>query len=875
MFKDNMHFLHIINKIGNVATLSKLASVILLLQIQAVAFGQNAPYTIQGTIVDSTTNEAVIGAIVKREDGFVGTQTNIDGYFILEYSGTLPVTLVVNSTGYVNYKFVVTEENVGQRFLISLSVDANAGSDIVVSSRRRDESAQDVPIPIAIVGGAKVEEAGAFNVNRVKELVPSVQLYSSNPRNTGLNIRGLGSPFGLTNDGLDPGVGYYVDGVYYARPAATTLDFIDIERIEVLRGPQGTLFGKNTSNGAFNITTKAPSFKPGGTFETSFGNFGYVQAKVSVTGPLSKKLAARASFSGTQRDGLVYNQTANQHVNDINNLGFRGQLLYQVSDRVKVTFIADATRQRPNGYAQVAAGVVTTNRTAYRQFDAIAADLNYKLPSTNAYDRVTDQNTATKSGNDLGGVSLNVDAKIGGGTLTSTTAWRYWNWDPSTDRDFTGLDALRLSQNPSKQQQLSQEIRYAGNFSDRLSGVAGIFALGQTIKTTGIEQAGADQWRFVRTSASQTLMTSDLIDGLTQHTNSTLNTFSGAVFGQLDWAVVKNRLHVLPGLRYNYDYKDADYDRTVDGGKQTTDPAEIALKNSVYSAQNFHIKATNQNVSGNLTLSYRVNSRINTYATYSTAYKPVGVNIGGLPTISSTNTAPDLSLATVKPEYTTNYEFGIKTSPTKNSTLNFAAFDTEVKDYQANVQSPQLGVNRGYLANAERVKVWGLELDGSAKVGQYLTFNAAVSYTEGIYKKFTNAPLPLEETGATVSFKDVSGQKLPGISKWAGSVGAEIAIPGKLITTEGKYFFAVDNFNRSKFSSSPSPSQYLNINGYSLFNARLGFRATKGVTVFVWSRNVFNKNYYEQLLPASGNSGLYAAVLGDQRTFGTTLRYTF
>jgi len=876
MFKDNTYFLDITNKIWNASTLSKIVAMILFLQIQSLAFGQKAPYTIQGTVIDSSNNETVIGSIVKRADGYVGTQTNIDGYFILEYSGTLPVTFVVSSIGYVNQTFVVTEENVGQRFSIVLHPDLESAQEVVVTSRRRDESAQDVPIPISVIGGAKAEDAGAFNVNRVKELVPSVQLYSSNPRNTGLNIRGLGSPFGLTNDGLDPGVGYYVDGVYYSRPAATTLDFIDIERIEVLRGPQGTLFGKNTSNGAFNIVSKAPSFKPGGVFEASFGNFGYVQAKLSITGPISQKLAARFSFSGTQRDGLIYNERANQQVNDINNLGFRGQLLYNASAKVKITFIADATRQRPNGYAQVAAGVVTTQRSDYRQFNAITTDLNYSLPSTNAFDRTIDQNTATKSGNDLGGVSLNVDAKIGKGTLTSTTAWRYWNWDPSTDRDFTGLDALHLSQNPSKHQQVSQEFRYAGNFSDRLSGVAGIFALGQTIKTNGVEQAGVDQWRFVRTNATQVLMTSDLIDGLTQHTNSKLNTFSGAVFGQLDWAVIKNRLHVLPGLRYNYDYKDADYNRTVDGGKQTSDPAEIALKNGVYSAQSFHTKATNTNLTGNLTVSYKVRNNINAYATYATAYKPVGINIGGLPTITGTNPpATDLSLATVKPEYTTNYEFGIKTAPTKNAILNLAVFDTEVKDYQANVQSPQLGVNRGYLANAEHVQVWGIEVDGNTKLGKYFSVNAAVSYTEGKYTKFTNAPLPLEETGATVSFKDISGGALPGISKWASSIGAEVALPGKFFTNEGKFFFAVDNFNRSKFSSSPSPSKYLNIDGYSLFNSRLGFRATKGLTAFVWVRNVFNKNYYEQLLPASGNSGLYAGVLGDQRTFGTTLRYTF
>ena len=168
---------------------------------------------------------------------------------------------------------------------------------MVITSRRRVETAQDVPIPISVIGGARVEESGAFNVNRLKELVPTVQLYSSNPRNTTLNVRGLGSTFGLTNDGIDPGVGFYVDGVYFARPAATTLDFIDIEQIEVLRGPQGTLFGKNTTAGAFNITTRKPTFTPGATFEVSYGNFGYIQAKSSITGGIIKdKLAGRVVF---------------------------------------------------------------------------------------------------------------------------------------------------------------------------------------------------------------------------------------------------------------------------------------------------------------------------------------------------------------------------------------------------------------------------------------------------------------------------------------------------------------------------------------------------------------------------------------------------
>ena len=133
---------------------------------------------------------------------------------------------------------------------------------VVVTARRVEEVAQEVPIPVSVVRGDLVADAGAFNVNRLKEMLPTVQFYSTNPRNSAINIRGLGAPFGLTNDGIEPGVGLYIDGVFYARPASATLDFLDVEQVEVLRGPQGTLFGKNTTAGAINVTTRKPSFTP-------------------------------------------------------------------------------------------------------------------------------------------------------------------------------------------------------------------------------------------------------------------------------------------------------------------------------------------------------------------------------------------------------------------------------------------------------------------------------------------------------------------------------------------------------------------------------------------------------------------------------------
>src|SRR5690606_1123933 len=265
---------------------------------------------------DFTSAQSLVKGIVKRNNGVPvshatvairGTNVSVsddeNGVFSINSRQEPPFYLQISSVGYQPQDFQVLRlQEEAFEFVL---LESSLLDEIVVTSRRRSEVLQEVPIPISVIGGTQIEQSGAFNVNRVKELIPSVQMYTSNPRNTGVNIRGIGSPFGLTNDGLDPGVGFYIDGVYMARPAVAVLDFVDVEQIEVLRGPQGTLFGKNTTSGAFNITTRKPNFKPSGTFETSYGNYGFVQAKASITGPLSRHIAARFSFSGTQRDGTV------------------------------------------------------------------------------------------------------------------------------------------------------------------------------------------------------------------------------------------------------------------------------------------------------------------------------------------------------------------------------------------------------------------------------------------------------------------------------------------------------------------------------------------------------------------------------------------
>lgn len=831
---------------------------------------------ISGIVLDAQ-GEPLIGATVQEKGTKNFAVADVTGSFTLIPEQSLPITLIIKGVGSRTQE-VEVYEIYDEPLLISLKPD-NLLSEVTVTARRRNETAQEVPIPISIVGGAQLEEAGAFNVNRLKELVPSVQLYSSNPRNTGINIRGLGSPYGLTNDGLDPGVGFYVDGVYYARPAATTLDFIDIEQIEVLRGPQGTLFGKNTTAGAFNITTRKPSFTPSGAFELSYGNFGYIQAKASVTGPIIKdKLAGRFSFSGTQRDGTLYNVAKDEYVNDINNLGYKGQLLFSPSDKVKIILAGDNSLQYPNGYAQVVAGVAPTLRPDYRQFENIIADLNYDLPSRDPFDRLIDHDTPWRSLNELGGVSLNADIEIGKGTLTSTTAWRYWNWGPSNDRDFTGLQALAKSQNPSEHRNWSQEIRYASNFSNKVSGVVGLFFIDQELVTDGTEESGRDQWRFAQNSTSALWETPGLLEGYGARTNSSIRSQSAAIFANVDWSVT-DQLHIQPGLRYNYDNKDVSYNREVFGGLETNDPALIALKEVVYRSQAFTNGKDETNLTYLVTLSYRASSRLNAYATYSTSYKPVGVNVSGLPVIDG---EVALDLGVIKPEYVKHIEAGVKTKPTGDLVLNVTLYNTDIEDYQANVQSGQLGVNRGYIANAGEVNVKGAELDLQWLPGDNLSLYGALSYTDGKYVTFVNAPLALEETGLrdnegnSIFAKDISGERLPGISKWSGSLGVELTSNHLTFWEQkGRAFLAVDSYFRTEFSSNSTPSKYLVVDGYGLFNARAGFKSDAGLSLILWGRNLANTDYFEQLLAAGGNAGQYAGVLGDPRTYGVTIKYSF
>lgn len=769
---------------------------------------------------------------------------------------------------------------------------SSAASDIVVTARRRAEQVQDVPIPISVVGVKELDNTGSFNVARLAQLQPTLQFYSTNPRNSSVNIRGLGAPLGLTNDGIDQGVGVYIDQVYLSRVAVATLDFLDVSQIETLRGPQGTLYGKNTVAGAINITSKAPSFNFEGRAELSVGNLEFKQAKASISGPLSEDIAVRIGVAATSRRGTVFNVATGNYVNEQDNIGLRGALLWRATDNLDLTLSADYSRQNPECCAQIFVKVGSTQRPLNRQFDALAAAQGYEPASRNPFDRLTDLDADLNAKNVLGGISLRAEWQLGSGTLTSVSAWRFWDWLPANDRDFTGLPITTLSQNPTRQDQFTQEFRYAGE-GNGFDYVLGAFGFYQNIHTTGTQRQGPAASRWLINPSNALSNDPSVLDGLTAENDIRLKNFSGALFGKLNWKLT-DQITLSPGVRVNYDDKVGSYISIVRDAQGNLVPysggtPRQAAQREAIQPQAFEDEAYRAwNVTYDLTASYKPSREVLIYATYAHTFKSGGLNLNGVPVV---NGVVQTQLAQIEPEKVDHFEIGAKTQFwDRKATFNVTGFSTIIKDYQAIVNNSSTSTLRGYLANAGEVRVRGIEADFSVRPSERFNLYINGAYTDHEYVDFKNAPCPPELSGGgggavigvpgapgtnSPSVCDISGQWLPGISNWAFSYGAEYNVPAKVFGKDGEVYLGADASSRSKFSSNASRSIYTDIDGYTLANFRLGFRTDEGLNVFGWVRNAFDEEYFEVLATTPGNTGLISGNVGDPRTYGVTVGLSF
>jgi iron complex outermembrane recepter protein len=840
-----------------------------------------------------------------------------------------PFALAVASAGFVSLSMAAQPASTSG----AKSSDEGTLDEVLVTARRREESLQSVPMAISAIDGEMLDKSGSVNTQQLAQLVPALYFNSANPRNTAYTIRGLGSntlSVSAANDGIEPGVGFYVDGVYHGRPATAAFDFTDIERIEVLRGPQGTLFGKNTAGGAISVVSRAPSFTPEANGEVSFGNFDYMQVKSNFSGPLSDRIAGRFSAQLTRRDGLLHNVKTDKELNALNNVALRGQLLFNVSDDLSVRLIADVSDLDSDCCTQNYLRVGTSLRGAARQFAGLSAALPahgypaYLPPSTNIFDRLTDIDADLHIDTQDGGVSLNTDWNLGGATLTSITAWRYWDWDVSNDRDYIGVPIQLTQRIPSRQDQYSQELRIAGG-KDKLSYVGGLYYFAQEIngKPTSVYGPASAYWLISTTNFPAGSRPDNLTDGYGQYGDSHFSLASAAAFGEVNYAITE-RLTGTAGLRYTYEDKHGVYSTTVSGGRAWTTPrlpavltcttnlsavgstSQDAAKLSLFRPQCYDVSDSGGSLSGRANLAWQFDDDMMGYASYARGYKSGGLNMSGLQLTGGSGAAanqPALDTAVIDDEKNNTFELGFKSAWFgRRATLNLAAYRTTVKDFQANISTPVTGNNaaplRTFPANIPEVRVQGFEADFATRLTRGLTLRASLAYADGEYRDYPQGPCPLEwqnpnATGSCQPFAPPSslanqtvnprgnpdvpgayvltGLPLSGLSKWVGSLGLDRSVPAG---SSGLLFHA-DWSLRSGYNTDTTNSIYTRLGGYGVVNTSAGYQFAGGWDINLFVRNVLNKNYVTALTIQTGNSGLILGQPSDPRLIGLQIRAKF
>jgi iron complex outermembrane receptor protein len=744
--------------------------------------------------------------------------------------------------------------------------------EITVTARHRSESAQKVPIGITAISGQQVAEQGDYNLKQIAQQLPSVNIQGFSGRNQTITIRGIGTNAGGTNDGLEQGVGLYIDGVYRPRTGSVITDLVDIENIQVLRGPQGTLFGKNTVAGAIDITTPEPSFKTQIKGELTYGNYNYLRGYVSLDLPLSDTLALHASYLHTQRDGLIYNSVYHQKWDDTRNDAARVDLLWKPTGNFKLRVTGDYSIQRGNmGFYSLAQVLPTTlaNGQVVRGFTKRAADVGYTPIAANPFARQTDIDSSQYDRMPTGGVSARADLTLPDGTaLTSITAYRKWFWFPNYDGDQTGANVLTQAIVLTRQQQFSQELRVTSPGNRTIDYTAGAYFFWQTDNDTQLSQYGTAASAWLTTPNNQTATAAVLpqagLNGLQAYSHVVPSTYSYAGYGNATWNVAPT-VRLTGGLRFTWEHKTGLYDAYSSGDiaplssfATALQPTVAAYRNAYAPTSSYAVADDTHNLSGNVIAAWDVASDVHAFASYARGYKSPGINL--VAQSAGVNVF-------VKPEKVDDWELGLKSRWWGGrAEFNIDLFWTVDHNYQANYVNTAAVPIAAYITNVGTVRSRGVEIDSRFTPATGLALKFAGTYDDATYLSYTNAPSPY--LYSYLSSVDLSGQPASGQSKWALTGSGEYTRPVGAVEVYG----GGDASWRSGFFAAVNLDPYSYVPGYALYGLHAGVRSGDGRwDVSGWVRNLTNRDYFNTKA-ISSTFGVVYGVVGEPRTFGVTLR---
>lgn len=728
---------------------------------------------------------------------------------------------------------------------------------VTVTSRRRVENSQDVPTAMSVLGGETLESQRIYRVQDLQQLVPSTNVAYVHARQSSVSIRGLGN--NPASDGLEGSVGLYLDNVYLGRPGMASFDLLDIEQLEVLRGPQGTLFGKNTTAGVLNISTRAPTFTAERTVEVSGGQDGYFQGRGTVSGPLGETLAGRLSAYRTRDDGYIKNIHDDNYLNGGERQGARGQLLFEPNEDFSLRWIADYNEEDSSNGSMVVYG-------AAERFWQRAA-LVGASPLRDPQRRKVNINGRQHVSVHQGGSSLEANWNLAGGyRLTSISAYRYWHFTPANDEQLN-VSAINDTGVEVHDRQFSQEIRLASPTGGAFDYVVGAYAFRQNLGNKTFTSYGP--------LADLYLLGANLgaLNDTYSKANGKIETDSFALFAQGTWHLTE-RLDFTAGLRGTYEEKNAKVERFAPLGGAAVGGVGAAVRNGQLGAYDSgDLSQYNFAPSALLSLSYQFSDDLLGYASLSHGEKSGGVNLA----VGSAPSAGADSLL-VGPERANDAELGLKSTLfDRRLLLNANLFWTGIHGYQATTlyQAPGSTQLVQVLANAGSVRSRGLEFEATALPLRGLTLNFNGSYNDVTYLSFKDAPCPAEVStrpGAPSSC-DLTGQRVVGASKWIANLNGEYQWR---LDDRFQPYVSASYAYRSAAEGTLDNSDLSKIDGYALVNLAAGLRSDLGdgqLDTSVWLKNAFDKDYY--LSAFASINGSYTASVGQPRTLGVSLRYDF
>jgi iron complex outermembrane receptor protein len=776
--------------------------------------------------------------------------------------------------------------------------------EIVVQSRRKEEKLQDVPLPISVVGSEITKRDNIVTVQEISQKVPNLLFTASNARQTSIAIRGLGK--NASDEARDPSVGVQVDNVPVIWPGSVFTNFVDLDHIELLRGPQGTLQGKNANLGLLNIVTKLPTWTPQYYIEGFAGNRDSLQGKVSASGPvIDNLLAYRASFYIDRRDGFVENLDAAETVGKLketDRLGGRLQLLFTPTDTLSARIILDratATNSQISDYriadpARFDTGALRTSWSSRLARDYFNVNGRTFRPIIGDPRKVQFDDIRPSRG-DQQGASGEINWDLGSHKLTSISAYRWGLFEPHNDGDRGPFAIQEIAGGTVEARQWSQEIRLTSQepgfgFIDYQVGALGLRTNNDVVSQNTY---GADAGAFYASNAvynrlNATAVGRDMmrrsLDSLATYDTLNPTVTSLSAFGQADLHITDKATLTL-GVRHTWE------DRTNQAAKS------FSTRYQDLNAIGAQLGATAQDIADAISIrgngisggvlgnqygvterqgfdehsenwlvnpSYKFSQDLMTYFSVSGGEKAGAV-------LFDANGKPE----NAKPERVLDFELGLKSAWfNKKLFVNLNLYDTVVSDFQARLTVPDSTQSTGFrttTGNVKEIEMRGVELDTTWKPLANLTLFANGSYNNAVYTDFSNAPCPAEFGVSTPC--DYTGKQIPNAPLFTANFGADYRFPLGFYDLEGVVFMTNSYRSRANMNADLSPNGWQA--SYHLTDGGLGVATQDGkYNLSLVARNMFDTKYVTNVGSLTATRAV-DGVQGEARYFGVNFRSNF